>query len=213
MSNNISINLKKEQNVVKISPEASYEEVLKELKIKIPKLKNLYKDATTPLYIEGKHFENEEMDEITKLIQEKINVEINFDSPKDMGIHVIKNTFEEDLSISETKYIRGAIRSGTRIEFEKSLIIIGDINAGAEVIAGGNIIVTGVLRGLAHAGAKGNKKAIIAARKMEAPQIRIANIVKEMEREEDEKVETKQSYAYLQGEEIIVENEIKNNLV
>lgn len=210
---NININLKKEENIVKINPEAEYEEVISELKEKLPKLKNLYKEEKTPLYIKGKHFENEEMDEITELIKEDLDVEIQFDSPKDMGIHVIKNTFEEDLSISETKYIRGAVRSGTRIEFEKSLIIIGDINAGAEVIAGGNIIVTGVLRGLAHAGAKGNKKAIIAARKMEAPQIRIANIVKEMEREEDEKVETKQSYAYLQGEEIIVENEIKNNLV
>lgn len=212
MSNNISINLKKEQNIVKINEEASYEDVLKELKEKVLKLKTLYKDAKTPLYIVGKHFENEEMDEITAIIQDKIDVEVNFDSPKDMGIHVIKNTFEEDLSISETKYIRGAVRSGTRIEFEKSIVIIGDINGGAEVIAGGNIIVTGVLRGLAHAGAKGNKKAIIAARKMEAPQIRIANIVKEMEREE-ENIEIKQSYAYLQEEEIIVENEIKNNLV
>lgn len=212
MSNNISINLKKEQNIIKVSPEASYQEILNELKVKIKKLKTLYKDATTPLYIIGKHFDNEEMNEITELIHQKINVEVNFDSPKDMGIHVIKNTFEEDLSISETKYIRGAVRSGTRIEFEKSIVIIGDINGGAEVIAGGNIIVTGVLRGLAHAGAKGNKKAIIVARKMEAPQIRIANIVKEMEKDE-ENIEIKQSYAYVEGEEIILENETKNNLV
>lgn len=212
MSNNISINLKKEQNIIKISPEANYQEILEELKIKIEKLKTLYKDATIPLYIIGKHFDNEEMNEITELIHQKINVEVNFDSPKDMGIHVIKNTFEEDLSISETKYIRGAVRSGTRIEFEKSIVIIGDINGGAEVIAGGNIIVTGVLRGLAHAGAKGNKKAIIVARKMEAPQIRIANIVKEMEKDE-ENIEIKQSYAYVEGEEIILENETKNNLV
>ncbi len=211
MSNNISINLKKEQNIVKMNPEASYEEIIDELKTKLPKLKTLYKGATTPLYIKGKHFENEQMDEITKMIKEKIEVDVLFDSPKDMGIHVIKNTFEEDLSVSETKYIKGAIRSGNRIEYEKSLVIIGDINAGAEIIAGGNIVITGVLRGLAHAGAKGNKKAIIAARKMEAPQIRIANIVKEMEKE-DEEIETKQVYAYLEGEEIVVEKETKSNL-
>lgn len=211
MSNNISINLKKEQNLVKMNPEASYEEVLNELKTKLPKLKTLYKDATTPLYIIGKHFENDQMDEISQMIKEKIDVEVYFDSPKDMGIHVIKNTFEEDLSVSETKYIKGAVRSGNRIEYEKSLVIIGDINAGAEIIAGGNIVVTGVLRGLAHAGAKGNKKAVIAARKMEAPQIRIANVVKEMEKE-DEEVDTKQVYAYLAGEEIIVEKETKSNL-
>lgn len=200
---NISINLKKEENVIKINPNSTYEEVLKELKEKLTKLKVLYKEEKTPLYIKGKHFENEEMDEITKIIQEKINVEVSFDSPKDMGIHVIKSTFEEDLSISETKYIRGAVRSGTRIEYPKSLVIIGDLNAGAEVIAGGNIIVTGALRGLAHAGAKGNKKAIIAAHTLEAPQIRIANILKEMEKQES--IETKQVYIYLQGDEIVVE--------
>ena len=207
--NNISINLKKDINLMKINPDATYEEIMEELKSKLPKLKELYKEEKTPLHIIGKHFENDEMDEITKTIQEKLNIDIDFDSPKDMGIHVIKKTFEEDLSVSETKYIRGAIRSGNRIEYEKSLVIIGDLNAGAEVIAGGNIIVTGVLRGLAHAGAKGNKKAIIATRKMEAPQIRIANIVKEMEKEEEGQ-ETKQVYAYLKGEEIIVEQESKN---
>lgn len=200
---NININLKKEENIVKINPEAEYEEVISELKEKLPKLKNLYKEEKTPLYIKGKHFENEEMDEITELIKEDLDVEIQFDSPKDMGIHVIKNTFEEDLSISETKYIRGAVRSGTRIEFAKSLVIIGDVNAGAEIIAGGNIIVTGALRGLAHAGAKGNKKAIIAAHTLEAPQIRIANILKEMEKTES--IETKQAYIYLEGDEIVVE--------
>ena len=204
--NNININLKKDENLMKINPESTYEEVLKELEDKLPQLKSLYKEETTPLHIVGKHFENDQMDKITETIQEKLDIEVNFDSPKDMGIHVIKNTFEEDLTVSETKYIRGAIRSGNRIEYEKSLVIIGDVNGGAEVIAGGNIVVTGVLRGLAHAGAKGNKKAIIAARKSEAPQLRIANIVKEMERP-DEETETKQMYAYVEGDKIVVEEE------
>ncbi|MBQ9298049.1 MAG: septum site-determining protein MinC [Clostridia bacterium] len=199
----ITINLKKDENVVKINQDATYEEVIEELTKKLPKLKTLYKEAKIPLHIVGKHFDNDEMDEIKGLIQNEINVEVNFDSPKDMGIHVIKDTFEEDLSISETKYIKGAIRSGNRIEFEKSVVLIGDLNAGAEIIAGGNIVVTGALRGLAHAGAKGNKKAIIVTKKLEAPQIRIANVVKEFEREEN--AETKQAYAYIDGENIVIE--------
>ena len=64
------------------------------------------------------------------------------------------------------------------------MVILGDVNGGAEIIAGENIVVLGILRGLAHAGAKGNKKAIIAAHRIECPQLRIANIVKEMEKEE-----------------------------
>ena len=52
-------------------------------------------------------------------------------------------------------------------------------------MASENIIVLGALRGLAHAGAKGNKQAIIAAGMLDTVQIRIANIVKEFDREED----------------------------
>lgn len=203
MKNNISINLKKDENIVKISQEATYEEVIEELTRKLPKLKALYKEEKTPLYITGKPFDNAQMDEIKELVQSEIDVDVDFDMPKDMGIHVIKNTFEEDLSVSETKYVKGAVRSGTRIEFEKSVVVIGDLNAGAEIIAGGNIVVTGILRGLAHAGAKGNKKAIIATKKLEAPQIRIANVVKEFEKEEN--FESKQAYAYIEGENIVIE--------
>ena len=100
------------------------------------------------------------------------------------------------------------MRSGNRIEFEGSVVILGDLNAGAEVIAEDNIVVLGTIRGLAHAGAKGNKKAIIAASSIEAPQIRIANIVKEMERAEDtdEYVEdTIKTRAYVEDKEIVLE--------
>ena len=66
----------------------------------------------------------------------------------------------------------------------------------------------GAIRGLAHAGAKGNKNAIIAANSIEAPQIRIANIVKEMEKPEnieeyfDLPIKTR---AFVENEEIILE--------
>lgn len=83
-------------------------------------------------------------------------------------------------------------------------MILGDVNGGAEVIAGENIVVLGHLRGLAHAGAKGNKKAIIAAQEIDCPQIRISNIVREIEREE---VETEQEckYAYIENDKIVME--------
>ena len=73
------------------------------------------------------------------------------------------------------------------------------MNDGAEVIAGENIIVLGILRGLAHAGAKGNKEAIIAASSIEAPQLRIANIIKEREREEILE-DARRTYAYINSE-------------
>ena len=111
--------------------------------------------------------------------------------------------FEKDLSISETKFHRGSLRSGQRIEEEGSIVILGDVNSGSEVISAENIVVLGTLRGLAHAGAKGNKEAIIAAGRLDTVQMRVSNIVKEFNREEE--FFHKLAYAYVNGDQIIIE--------
>ncbi len=186
MRNSISINTKKDEIVIKISDMAEHKEIIECLNKKIVALKKLYKTEKTPIHVVGKILKNKEINEIKKIIQDNIDVEVNFDSPKVLGLHGIKKVFEKEIENSETKYYKGSLRSGQRIEFEGSLVILGDVNAGAEVIAGENIVVLGTLRGLAHAGAKGNKKAIIASNEIDSPQIRIANIVKEIEKEEQD---------------------------
>lgn len=203
----IYINLKKDEIILKITQNATHNEVISEIEEKLPKLKNLYQEEKTPIYVTGKNLSNKEMDEIKEKIQEQIDVSINFDSPKELGLHGIKTTFERDLEISETKLYKGSVRCGVRMEFENSILIIGDVNAGSEIIAGGNIVVTGFLKGLAHAGAKGNTKAIISARGIENSQIRIANLVKELNNlpEFTENKEKKQDFAYISNNEIIIE--------
>ena len=77
------------------------------------------------------------------------------------------------------------------------------MNAGAEVIARDNIIVQGALRGLAHAGAKGNKGAIITAGQLDAVQIRISNIVREIDKNEELSVQ--RAFICVKGNNIIIE--------
>lgn len=179
MESCISINTKQGKVIIKIAEDALQEEIMVDLKKKLKELKKLYKDDDTPILVSGKVLKNKEMEQIQNLIKSIIDTKIDFDSPKILGLHGIKKTFNKDIATSETKFHRGSLRSGQRVEFEGSLVILGDVNAGAEVIAGENVVVVGILRGLAHAGAKGNKEAIIAAASIEAPQLRIANIVKE----------------------------------
>lgn len=201
----ITINTKKDNIVLKISEEAEQKEIINSLKEKLQELKKLYQDDKTPILVTGKILKNREIDEIKELIQKSIDVEVKFDSPTTLGLHGITKTYNKEISISETKYHKGALRSGQRVEYEGSLVIIGDVNDGAEIIAGDNIIVIGTIRGLAHAGAKGNKHACIAALSIESPQIRIANVIKEMSREEISSNENKR-YAYIGSEnDIIVE--------
>ena len=205
MKSCISINLRKEDIVIKINEEYSQEDIMYALRKKIPDLKKLYQSEKTPIVITGKVLKNKEIDEIQELIKKYIDVKINFDSPRTLGLHGITRTYNKEIATSETRFHRGAVRSGQKVEYEGSLAILGDVNDGAEVIAGENIIVLGILRGLAHAGAKGNKEAIIAASSIEAPQLRIANIIKERERNEILE-DTRRTYAYVnQKEEMIIE--------
>lgn len=203
MKNNISIQTKKENVVLKIEEEAELKQITMELKKRIPELKKLYQDDTTPIFITGKVLKNKEMEQIQELIKKEIPVEVEFDSPKILGLHGIKKTFSKEIATSETKFHRGSLRSGQKIEYEGSLVILGDVNAGAEVLAGENIVVLGILRGMAHAGAKGNKEAIIAAAAIEAPQIRIANMIKELEKSEIEEDIKTCAYVNEEGEVVL----------
>ncbi|CDB32645.1 probable septum site-determining protein MinC [Clostridium sp. CAG:575] len=203
MKNCVSINLKTDKIVIKIAENAEQKEIIQVLRKKLPELKKMYQDEKTPINVVGKVLKNKEIDEIQELIQKNIDVTVDFDMPKTLGLSSITRTFKQEVAISETKFHRGSLRSGQRLETEGSIVIIGDVNSGAEVIASDNIVVLGNLRGLAHAGAKGNKNAIIAAGVLDAVQIRISNVVKEIDR--DEEIMHKQAYVSIIDDKIIIE--------
>ncbi len=77
----------------------------------------------------------------------------------------------------ESVILERTIRSGSVIESNGNIVILGDVNAGAELVAADDIIVVGALRGLAHAGANGNEAATIWAKPILSPQLRIADAV------------------------------------
>ncbi len=123
---------------------------------------------------------------IQKILEDCItdDVEIEFKISEEsinLGIDKIEEVFESDVEINDTKFIDRSIRSGIKEEYIGSIVIMGDVNPGAEIVAGGNIMVLGTLRGLAHAGANGNTKAMISANSTVKTQIRIADKVEVIE--------------------------------
>lgn len=76
---------------------------------------------------------------------------------------------------SEVKVIHRIIRSGQVLEVSGDLLLIGDVNPSGKVVATGNVYVLGNLRGIAHAGSKGDKQAVIVASYMNPSQLRIAD--------------------------------------
>lgn len=86
---------------------------------------------------------------------------------------------EEDTSLQDYGadggiLLRRTLRSGASVRSPGHITIIGDVNPGAEVVAGGNVVVWGRLRGLVHAGANGNEDAIVCAMDLAPTQLRIA---------------------------------------
>jgi septum site-determining protein MinC len=209
MRSQVKINLTNDNLIIKLNEEADHKQIIESLKKKVVELKKIYKDSKTPILVTGKNLKENERVEIKNIIQEKLDVKISFDAPQELGLHGIKKSFSQEIESSQTKFHRGAVRSGQRIEYEGSIVILGDVNGGAEVIAGDNVVVLGVLRGLAHAGARGNKKAIIAAASIDCKQIRIADIIKEIEDEKDEDgnviASSRKTYAYVEEDKLILE--------
>lgn len=78
------------------------------------------------------------------------------------------------LSGDEAILVRRTLRSGFSLEHDGHVTVIGDVNPGAEIIAGGDVVVWGRLRGLVHAGAGGNENAVVCALDLSPTQLRIA---------------------------------------
>jgi len=78
MRNSVSINLRKDEIIIKLSEDAEQREIVGRLRKKLPELKKLYQDEKTPIKVVGKVLKNKEIDEIQNLIKSTIDVEINF---------------------------------------------------------------------------------------------------------------------------------------
>ena len=89
----------------------------------------------------------------------------------------LRRFFTKGQDESDCKFVRSTLRGGTRIQYEGSVVVVGDVNPGAEVIATGNVIVLGLLRGMVHAGSGGSREAFIAALKLKPTQLRIADLI------------------------------------
>lgn len=83
--------------------------------------------------------------------------------------------YDTQLPGQEAVLVERTLRSGNFIQHSGHVIVLGDVNPGAQVIAGGNIIIWGRLRGVAHAGASGDEEALVCALDLAPTQLRIGS--------------------------------------
>jgi len=84
---------------------------------------------------------------------------------------------DSEVARQEAVYVRRTLRSGQSVSHPGHVIVVGDVNAGAEIVAEGDIVVWGHLRGTVHAGAGGDSEAIVCALDLSPTQLRIANSI------------------------------------
>lgn len=101
--------------------------------------------------------------------------------------------------------MRRRLRAGQTVRHSGSVVILGDVNAGSEIIAGGDIVVWGRLRGTAHAGCLGNTSAVVCALDLGPLQLRIADIVTRPDEGVATATGTYPEVAYVRDHTIIVE--------
>ena len=102
-----------------------------------------------------------------------------------LATQIAKMRFEQvssapNLAIQENEYavlVRRTLRSGHSLQFSGHVVVIGDVNPGAEIVATGDIVVWGRLRGMVHAGAEGDEQAVVCALDLSPTQLRIGGQV------------------------------------
>lgn len=153
----------------------SFQQLLKELE---EKLSTSHQPEDSPLIsvhikVGNRYLTRNQQDEIRNIIRQKKKLVIGaFESNV-----ITKEEALEWKKQTDIVSVARIIRSGQVLQVEGDLLLIGDVNPGGTIVAGGNIFVMGALRGIAHAGCFGNSNAVIAASLMKPVQLRINNLV------------------------------------
>jgi septum site-determining protein MinC len=100
-------------------------------------------------------------------------------------------------------WIEKTLRAGQRVETKCHVIVMGDVNPGAEIISAGNIFVMGRLSGNVHAGAEGNDQAKVYALEFHPMQLRIANVTAALL---SGKIKNQSEFAFIKDNEIVIKN-------
>ncbi len=87
------------------------------------------------------------------------------------------NLSQDTRETSDTLFLRRTVRSGQAIRHPSTVVVLGDVNPGAEIVAGGDILVWGVLRGMVHAGYPDNEQALVCSLQLSPVQLRIGHLL------------------------------------
>ena len=165
MSNHVIIKGKNDRLVIALNPDIDFLDICDILKTKILEAKDFIGNSRMAIEFSGRTLTNEEENTLIGIITENSNIVISYifskrtDSEEEMDLENINPLIEE----GKTHFFRGTLRSGSKIESDGNVVVLGDVNPSSIIKARGNVIVLGHLNGTVYAGLGGDDRAFIGA--------------------------------------------------
>lgn len=215
----VVLKLYKEGMVVYIrEEEMPFEEIKKLVSEKFKKSESFFKGLTLKVGFKGCALEKEQYMELISAISEVLECKaVWWENPqptdareeeispeKLSGEQIADKAFRINLEDEHTKFYTKTVRSGQLLESDGNIVIIGDVNPGAELVATGNIVIMGTVKGTVHAGAKGNRDAVVTALNLSPTQLRIADVITRSP-DDDEAHGLAPEIAYIKDNKIFIE--------
>jgi len=185
-SANVSLKGTKDGLILYLNPDTEFSLLIEELKNHLHKFGNFLQGAAVSCYSGDKTYSEREVQELQGLLHDYGLTFKGFLSSEELAKRTSKagnpppaapKEADEGMEEGNCLLVKRTVRSGQSIQYDGHVLVFGDVNPGAEIVATGHIFVMGVLRGMAHAGAGGNRNAVITAYQLLPTQIRIADIV------------------------------------
>lgn len=181
MNNSVVIKGNKYGIVVVMDDSVPFDELKENLLDKFKSAAKFFDKANMAVSFEGRKLSPKEERECLDIISENsdLNIVCVIDNDE-LREKYFKKAVEdklEELSSHTGQFYKGTLRSGQMLESDSSLIVLGDVNPGAKVIAKGNVIILGALKGNVYAGAGGNEDSFVVALFMAPIQIRIGDTI------------------------------------
>ena len=216
---------------VDINDNADFVSIIEMLRQKVSDGKRFFAGANTRVYFKGRKLTPEEENTLLGIISNVVGVsalpmqeDITVAKPpvlpaakkiepeKPIQAEPEDNTEPETMlekvkknyTESNCAFYRNGLRSGQAIKYNGSVVVMGDVNPGSEIVADGNVVVLGSLKGLAHAGASGDESCFVLANILQPVQLRIANVISSMPAAKQKKLATKPSYAYVKDGKVCI---------
>ncbi len=181
VNNSVVIKGSKHGIVVVLDDSVSFDELKEAVRDKFSGASKFFDKANMAISFEGRSLNDEQQRQLLDIISEVSDINIvcviDNDELKDAYFKRAVETKLDDMAASTGQFYKGTLRSGQILESESSIIILGDVNPGGKVIAKGNVIVLGSLKGNIYAGADGNEDAFVVAIDMEPMQIKIGDVI------------------------------------